>query len=151
MSSFKNSTSEDGWDTFQLPQRWFSKPWLPCSRSETPEMWWAYGKTANSHLSAISCFCGLNWQIRKRSRIWSLESPGQRACNISLSLHFSLSAEFQQKADSNNINPQLKPIHTSPLKSMSQPISSLHSVKRTCCHVALGQTGLFKILSISWV
>ncbi len=41
---------------------------------------------------------GLNWLIRKWSRIWSLESPGQRASNISLS----------QKADSNNLNPQLK-------------------------------------------
>ncbi len=57
MSSFKNSTSEDGWDTFQLPQRWFSKPWLPCSTSETPEMRCAYGKIANSHSSAISRFC----------------------------------------------------------------------------------------------
>jgi hypothetical protein len=85
---------------------------------------------------------GLNWLIRKWSRIWSLESPGQRASNISLS----------QKADSNNLKPSTKnpfTLHHSNPCHNQYPLS--HSVKRTCCHVAVGQTGLFKILTITWV
>jgi hypothetical protein len=84
-SSFRNDDFPSlDYDVLQIRD-----PWNAVS------LWQNSQFTFECHFLLLS---GLNWLIRKWSRIWSLESPGQRACNISLS----------QKADSNNLNPQLK-------------------------------------------